>query len=105
MNQAQGVALAREFVEKQFVERGMVADLQPRRPGKSQFGPAFLRDLWLHDALVGECGADRADGRRSRPDGREYAPARSRAAKWFEASFSGRARLVGRGAVGLCART
>src|SRR3546814_8217449 len=27
MNQAQGVALAREFVEKQFVERGMVADL------------------------------------------------------------------------------
>jgi len=27
MNQAQGVALAREFVEKQFVERGMVADM------------------------------------------------------------------------------
>ncbi|MCF8709213.1 Ti-type conjugative transfer relaxase TraA [Rhizorhapis sp. SPR117] len=27
MNQAQGVQLAREFVEKQFVERGMVADL------------------------------------------------------------------------------
>ncbi|MDD3674783.1 Ti-type conjugative transfer relaxase TraA [Thauera propionica] len=27
LNQAQGVALAREFVEKQFVERGMVADL------------------------------------------------------------------------------
>lgn len=27
MNQQQGVALARDFVEKQFVERGMVADL------------------------------------------------------------------------------
>ena len=27
LNQQQGVALAREFVEKQFVERGMVADL------------------------------------------------------------------------------
>jgi len=27
LNQAQGVTLAREFVEKQFVERGMVADL------------------------------------------------------------------------------
>jgi ATP-dependent exoDNAse (exonuclease V) alpha subunit len=27
LNQAQGVALAREFVEKQFVERGMVADM------------------------------------------------------------------------------
>tara|TARA_R110000868_G_scaffold276108_1_gene535767 strand:- start:7187 stop:10111 length:2925 start_codon:yes stop_codon:yes gene_type:complete len=27
MNQAQGVQLARDFVEKQFVERGMVADL------------------------------------------------------------------------------
>src|SRR3546814_4270544 len=27
MNQAQGVELARDFVNKQFVERGMVADL------------------------------------------------------------------------------
>ncbi|MEA3537686.1 MAG: Ti-type conjugative transfer relaxase TraA [Pseudomonadota bacterium] len=27
MNQAQGITLAREFVEKQFVDRGMVADL------------------------------------------------------------------------------
>jgi ATP-dependent exoDNAse (exonuclease V) alpha subunit len=27
LNQQQGVALARDFVEKQFVERGMVADL------------------------------------------------------------------------------
>ncbi|NML13061.1 MobA/MobL family protein, partial [Sphingobium sp. AR-3-1] len=27
MNQSQGVQLARDFVEKQFVERGMVADL------------------------------------------------------------------------------
>src|SRR3546814_14817795 len=36
MNQAQGIALARDFVEKQFVERGMVADLrsEERRVGK-----------------------------------------------------------------------